>query len=63
MIRTKGIIDASTSIAKVSPKVSSTLDSCIELIDEPEKITEPASVHMENIINYIGGFIVRKFKK
>ena len=63
MIRTKGIIDASTSIAKVSPKVSSTLDSCIELIDEPEKITEPASVLMKNIIDYIGGLIVRKFKK
>ena len=63
MIRTKGIIDASTSIAKVSLEVTSTLDSCIELIDEPEKITDPASVLMENIINYIGGFIVRKNKK
>ena len=63
MIRTKGIIDASTSIAKVSPEVSSTLDRCIELIDEPEKISEPASVLMENIINYIAGFIVRKLKK
>ena len=63
MIRTKGIIDASTSIAKVSPKVSSTLDSCIELIDEPEKISEPTIVLTENIINYIAGFIVRKFKK
>lgn len=65
LIRTKRIIDVGTSrpIAEVNQEFSSMLDCRNELIYEPEVITEPAGVVMENIIIYIGGFLVRKLKK
>ena len=58
----KSVNDASTDVAEQSPGVSYVTSDKCEEADDPEEIPETAGIIKDNIVNYIGGYVVRKLK-
>ena len=62
LLGAKSVNVASTDVTEQSPGVSQVTDDKCEEVDDLEEIPEAAGVIKDNIVNYIGGYVVRKLK-